>query len=62
MKDLIRDGEVHFKYCPTEDMVADLFTKALQEDTTQHYRLRVPPFLFFFCLDCRDVQGSNICI
>jgi KUP system potassium uptake protein len=29
VKDLIRDGEVHFKYCPTEDMVADLFTKAL---------------------------------
>ena len=29
VKDLIRDEEVHFKYCPTEDMVADLFTKAL---------------------------------
>jgi hypothetical protein len=29
VKDLIRDEKVNFKYCPTEDMVADLFTKAL---------------------------------
>ena len=29
VKDLIRDEEVHFKYCPTEDMVVDLFTEAL---------------------------------
>jgi len=29
VRDLVKDGEVHFKYCPTANMVADLFTKAL---------------------------------
>ena len=28
LKDLLRDGELHSNYCPTEDMIADLFTKA----------------------------------
>ena len=30
MKDRIKKGEVEVKYCPTEYMLADFFTKPLQ--------------------------------
>ena len=31
-RDLINSGEIRLEYCPTEDMVADMLTKAVSQD------------------------------
>ena len=34
---VIEDGNIRLTYCPTEDMTADIFTKALQSTKAKHF-------------------------
>ena len=34
---IIEDGKLHLIYCPTEDMVADILTKALPSTKVKHF-------------------------
>ena len=36
----LESGEITLKYCPTEDMVADVLTKALAKNPTHHSRTK----------------------
>jgi hypothetical protein len=36
--DCVRDGKLHVEYCPTEEMLADLFTKPLQGSAFRKFR------------------------
>ena len=51
IKDRIKKGDIHLLYCPTEDMVADFFSKPLQGKLFTRFRdmimgqTTVPPVL-----------------
>ena len=32
IREQVADGNIELKYCPTEDMIADMLTKGLQRD------------------------------
>ena len=34
---IIRNGSLHLEYCPTEDMTADVLTKALPSPKVKHF-------------------------
>jgi hypothetical protein len=34
---IIEEGKIRLVYCPTEDMVADVFTKALSSPKVKHF-------------------------
>lgn len=38
IRDKVESGEIILEYCPTNDMVADIFTKALSRDKFQRFR------------------------
>jgi KUP system potassium uptake protein len=38
IKDRIEKGDIHLLYCPTEDMLADFFTKPLQGKVFERFR------------------------
>jgi hypothetical protein len=38
---IVEEGKVHLIYCPTEDMVADLLTKALMSLKVKHFALEM---------------------
>ena len=48
MKDRVASGEVKIEYCPTEDMMADFFTKPLQI-------MNANPLIDYGSEDCRSV-------
>lgn len=38
IREKIQDGSINIKYCPTEDMVADVLTKSLDRGKLERYR------------------------
>ena len=45
IKDRVKRGDLEIKYCPTEDIVANFFTKPLQGATFTKFRNQVVGFL-----------------
>jgi hypothetical protein len=58
VKDRVASGEVKIEYCPTEDMMADFFTKPLQGALFVKMRNRIMnanPLIDYGSEDCRSV-------
>ena len=41
MADRVKSGEVKIKYCPTDDMIGDYFTKLQQGDNFRKFREQI---------------------
>jgi hypothetical protein len=62
--DCIEKGDVKVEYCPTEDMVADIFTKPLQGSAFHKFRndvLNIQPCLTDSCME-RAIHESQECV
>jgi hypothetical protein len=60
----IEKGDVKVEYCPTEDMVADIFTKSLQGSAFHKFRnavLNMQPCLTDSCIE-RTLHESQECV
>jgi hypothetical protein len=59
--DRVKSGEVSIDYCPTDDMIADFFTKPLQGTKFRKFRdiiMNVDP-VTTNCQDHRSVLGTE---